>query len=1155
MAQKASYTLFRFAQLSNPQQVSVENRKKFFVYHPDGETSPFFDAIKGIEDPVKKSKNLEKAANDFSDFENLEDVKFFKPDLYEFAVWIARNSRTIIDAEVQDKIQGLSPLTKSEQEKVWNNLFDECLTQENPYLRDACMELLIASHFIDLYKDFDKDDNSLQDLASSTVVLPKVLFEIKKELPTDEEVNSQLSGYINKQAFKEQMQNAENKLKADILQQASQELELVEATYHKTNATLYQAAYTKWQAELVEQTPISQEAVPVDAQIMSLDVRETTQLSTIQSTQQTNQSQETENEPSVEVATGEVGTKTTYMNMDYTPVPQIKLSELKKELSPASVQALTEAKLDNKVTFVEVQQGLTQLSKVETKKIFEATNFYSATVDMMGIPLLSDGYSTGVDYSFYLKAYKKSSKNYALHLIVNTANLGNEISNIVYEAKIPPTQSFNNYKTSFSNGLLVIELTPNFGLQIADNKQKLEIKGSIEFSNGVKLILDEKMDMNEGVFGIMALDESATNKQELFIPNGFGITRLGIAEYRKVEQHLCCYVAGEVSHIENVMAREYKERSTRRLRKSDITTTDTQESESETLTDTSTTSRFDMQKEVSEVISEQRQFGMTANASAGFGLKAAGSFVKVDVGANYSQNKSKEKSKNEAINMSKDITQKATDRLTSKVKKERVKKIIEEFEEQNRHGFDNREGAEHISGVFRWVDKIYKNEIYNYGKRLTYEFQIPEPARLHHLAKQSSVKQGKTTIEMPKNPKSESFGTLGNLNNPNKLTEANYMLWAAQYGAEDVQAPPSRILVVGDSLLPTKGESSVQKNVPIPSGYGLKRAIVSVKSVIYKAANYKVAVAIAGISEYVGESIDNHLLIDESKLSEIEYYENTIPISASFFNTYSGSVSISLILKRKNDHFEQWQLETYNAIMNAYYEKMKDYQDALAQAEAKQGILMGTNPAFYQEIIHTVLKKNCIDYLIGANNLGQNFIIGDDSMQNVRVKNTQEMDRYSAMVKFIEQAFEWDIMSYMFYPFYWADKQRWETLYNYDVNDKRFKEFMQAGMGRVIVTVRPNFEKSVQWYLKTGQIWNGLDTPIFDEDLFLSITDELNHPEYTIEETWETREPSTLTLIQSDTIALKAEGLPCWCDEDELPMDEIKKSEALKKLNSGVIED
>ena len=45
----------------------------------------------------------------------------------------------------------------------------------------------------------------------------------------------------------------------------------------------------------------------------------------------------------------------------------------------------------------------------------------------------------------------------------------------------------------------------------------------------------------------------------------YGVTNLGIADFRRVEQEVCCYVPGEVSHIENIMAREFKERSTRSL--------------------------------------------------------------------------------------------------------------------------------------------------------------------------------------------------------------------------------------------------------------------------------------------------------------------------------------------------------------------------------------------------------------------------------------------------------------------------------------------------------------------------------------------------------------------------------------------------------------
>ena len=55
----------------------------------------------------------------------------------------------------------------------------------------------------------------------------------------------------------------------------------------------------------------------------------------------------------------------------------------------------------------------------------------------------------------------------------------------------------------------------------------------------------------------------------------------------------------------------------------------------------------------------------------------------------------------------------------------------------------------------------------------------------------------------------------------------------------------------------------------------------------------------------------------------------------------------------------------------------------------------------------------------------------------------------------------------------------------------------------------------------------------------MSIVNELDEPEYKIDETWETRLPSTLTVIQAKTIGLDAEGLPCYCDDEDLQEDPI----------------
>jgi len=56
-----------------------------------------------------------------------------------------------------------------------------------------------------------------------------------------------------------------------------------------------------------------------------------------------------------------------------------------------------------------------------------------------------------------------------------------------------------------------------------------------------------------------------------FVPKGFGIRRLGIADYLKVEQSVHAYVPGEVSNIENVMASELRHKSSSRTVTSEVT--------------------------------------------------------------------------------------------------------------------------------------------------------------------------------------------------------------------------------------------------------------------------------------------------------------------------------------------------------------------------------------------------------------------------------------------------------------------------------------------------------------------------------------------------------------------------------------------------------
>lgn len=60
---------------------------------------------------------------------------------------------------------------------------------------------------------------------------------------------------------------------------------------------------------------------------------------------------------------------------------------------------------------------------------------------------------------------------------------------------------------------------------------------------------------------------------------------------------------------------------------------------------------------------------------------------------------------------------------------------------------------------------------------------------------------------------------------------------------------------------------------------------------------------------------------------------------------------------------------------------------------------------------HDVLKHNCIAYLLQdyLNVLGQNFTDGD-KMKNFQVFLNENLDKYTALAKFMEQALEWEII-------------------------------------------------------------------------------------------------------------------------------------------------
>ena len=179
-------------------------------------------------------------------------------------------------------------------------------------------------------------------------------------------------------------------------------------------------------------------------------------------------------------------------------------------------------------------------------------------------------------------------------------------------------------------------------------------------------------------------------------------------------------------------------------------------------------------------------------------------------------------------------------------------------------------------------------------------------------------------------------------------------------------------------------------------------------------------------------------------------------------------------------------------------------------------------------------------------------------VENVITEVTQNaaLEKYAEFIKFFETAFHWEIFSYTFYPYYYNAKCQWSELLQTKSDDPIFEAFLQSGMAKVLVPVRPQYERAVMWYLETGEIYTGENLLAeSDDDRYASLLADLDkQDEIVIEGKWQTRVPSTLTLIQENSTYLKDEkGLPCCDPNAEEGEEEVRLIDSeerfLERLN------
>jgi len=565
---------------------------------------------------------------------------------------------------------------------------------------------------------------------------------------------------------------------------------------------------------------------------------------------------------------------------------------------------------------------------------------------------------------------------------------------------------------------------------------------------------------------------------------------VGRSDLLVVRQTTTGYRRSEIAYLENILVGEtrLRERTQRVMTRREVFEQAIREEEE--THDLQASDRAELSREISDVIKED--------------LRAAGSIevtsrgpTKVVAAASASYSRSTEEAAKVAEEYSRETVERAVKRTMERVTREVRTVIEEEVTETNRHGFTRDATApDHVSGVYQYLERVSRAKIFCYGERELYDLLVPEPSALIWQMAISRVEMH-TPLQRPD---AELFASLTLNNIADKREEV-----IRAYQVSDLPDFPDEPRQVSMGISNTGGGDGAKhaqsKDLQIPEGYvaidGSFVVSVEVESDIKPNGGW-----IAG--NLVNNWIINSLTDNKGKAAEDFTFFTPQPgpsiavaFNADNFNSITGAITLNLRLTEKAK--QDWAIEAY-ARVSARYEQLRlDYEQTLIQLASTQQAdstkLPEGSRLGLQRMVRFELQRSAIDIMRNAPvdyaMMGEyGFTQADGSGSSHPTVDTDALRASEAEMRFLQQAFEWEHMAWVLYPYFWGRRGQWDRTVVQTHPDPDFAAFLNAGAARVQISVRPGFLSAVKHYMETGEVYSGLGLPKMGDPTYVSFIDE-----------------------------------------------------------------
>jgi len=585
-------------------------------------------------------------------------------------------------------------------------------------------------------------------------------------------------------------------------------------------------------------------------------------------------------------------------------------------------------------------------------------------------------------------------------------------------------------------------------------------------------------------------------------------TRPAFADQYVVRAEWESYELGEIADVRNVLKGEFHERRDDHFRESESDRQDTIENSRDTQNEVQSEERY----ELAQAIREEQNLNVRAEASVSATMQYPGSEITVNAGGgfDYGSQTSRENASRHAKEMVSRAKSRVIDRKVSvRRQRELVRLSWKELQRLDNTGA----AADHIVGVYRWIDRIDRARLFRYPHRYLLEFMVPEPGAWLRFM----LDENRKSTPPPTPPLSwPQWLSSSELIEPGGGNIGDYRVLANYFKAQGIEPPPGP-RTVSTTLVrePAKSEDTWIKDeasdyTTPPSHYTAADRLAVPNG--WEAVRWKASVS--SDRRYVPQNTEDQihgrytLLIGGAIASGVIGALGTapaeisgdlppltvgeVPVVMKDTNAFGVAASIVVFCQPTAEAIRAWQQGVFDAFLAAQRRQYSDYEAAMgawkAQEEGKPNLQL--SPTKAKELIVSEIKRSILMLLGEGQSMGGTALTLNQQLRPTGI-NLDVLEGMAPTILFLEQAFEWSAMAYQLYPYYWGPNGGWGKTALLDHPNPELGDFLSAGSSRVVVPARPGFETDVQLYLQFGLIWGGGNPPAPDDPDYLSVAREI----------------------------------------------------------------